>query len=160
MAKSEKRMLKRLKKACSSSCHLKWSKVFGNDQPVRLEVCAGGGEWAFAQARMHPRVNWIASEIRGDRIHQNVSRLRGHNVANLAVLGGDAAIALRHHTSRKAFDAVYVNYPEPPSDHTDEEAYLLNEPFFYDVHAVLKPGGHGLFIVTETFLDNGRGRAS
>ena len=150
-AKSERRVLKAIKRACSAACHVRWAKIFGNGMPIRLEVCAGAGEWAFAQARAHPDVNWVASELRGDRIHQNVARLRAARdaPANLAILGGDAAIALRHHTRRASLDAVYVNYPEPPSDHTDEGAYLLNEPFFRDVHAALTPGGHGLVIVTD-----------
>ena len=40
----------------------------------------------FAQARAQPGANWVASEIRGDRIHQNCSRLRAAPAPNLAIL--------------------------------------------------------------------------
>ena len=55
----------------------------------------------------------VASELRGDRIHHIVSRMRALDAPpNLAVLGGDARIALRHHTRRKSLHALYVNFPE------------------------------------------------
>ena len=68
---------------------------------------------------------------------------------NLGVLGGDAAQALAHHTRPRSFDAIYVNFPEPPSDHTDAEDYLLNEAFFARAHEALVPGGRGLIIVSD-----------
>ena len=68
---------------------------------------------------------------------------------NLAVLGGDASLALRHHTRPNSFDAIYVNFPEPPSDHSNADDYLLNRAFFVDAHAALQPGGLGLIIVSD-----------
>ena len=58
-------------------------------------------------------------------------------------------VALRHHTRRKTLDAIYVNYPEPPPDHGNPDEYLLTERFFRDAHAALRPGGNGLFVVSD-----------
>ena len=149
VAKSEKRMIKRCKRACNAACHIRWPAVFGNSAPTCIEVCAGGGEWAFAHAAAAPSVNWVAAEIRGDRVHQIFDRMRTSGLTNVACLGGDAALALRHHTRPNAFDAVFVTFPEPPADHGDVDAYLLNAAFFRDAFAALTPGGRGLLIVTD-----------
>ena len=101
----EKRLITHAKKACNSKCEVRWDSIFGNAQPIVLEVCAGDGEWALGQAARQPEINWIASELRGDRIHQIASRLRALDAPNLALLGGDAALALAHHTRKHSFDA-------------------------------------------------------
>ena len=151
--KSEKRVVKRLKRACSAKSRISWRKIFGNNLPVRLEVCAGAGDWAIGQAKAHAgAANVVASEIRGDRIHQIVTRMRtagDDGLPNLAVLGGDASLALRRHTRPRCFDAIYVNFPEPPSDHSNADDYLLNRAFFVDAFAALQPGGLGLIIVSD-----------
>ena len=149
VAESEARMIKRMKKACNAQCHIRWPIVFGNDAPTCLEICAGGGEWAYGQASTYPDVNWVASEIRGDRIGQIFDRMRTSRLTNLACLGGDAAVALKHHTRPNAFDAIWVTFPEPPADHSDPDTYLLNGAFFRDAFAALSPAGRGLFIVTD-----------
>ena len=112
-------------------------------------MCAGDGEWALSQAQAHPEMNWVANEVRGDRIHQIASRMRSGVAPNLALLGADAALALAHHTRRKSFEAIYVNFPEPPPDHGNADEYLLNADFLTRAHSALRPGGLGLFIVSD-----------
>ena len=141
---SEGKMIKRAKRACNASCHVRWPRVFGNQAPICLEICAGGGEWASAQAGRSPEMNWVASELRGDRIHQIFDRMRSGALPNLACLGGDAALALRHHTAPATFDTIWVNFPEPPADHSDRDAYLLNAAFFRDAYRTLTPGGSAI----------------
>jgi len=145
----EKRLITHAKKACNSKCEVRWDSIFGNAQPIVLEVCAGDGEWALGQAARQPEINWIASELRGDRIHQIASRLRALDAPNLALLGGDAALALAHHTRKHSFDAIYVNFPEPPSDHGNADEYLINAAFLTNCHRALRPDGHGLLIVSD-----------
>jgi pentatricopeptide repeat protein len=149
VAKSEARLLKRAKRACNAACHVRWGVVFGNERRVVLEVCSGDGEWAVSQAKAQPQTNWIACECRGDRIHQIASRMRGLAVPNLALLGADAALALRHHTRPKSYDAIYVNFPEPPPEHGNAEDYLLNAEFLTHAHKALRPHGGALYVVSD-----------
>ena len=149
VAKSEARLIKRFKKCCNASCELRWNGIFGNDQPITLEICAGDGEWSCDQASAHPECNFIACELRGDRIHQITSRLRALELPNLAVLGADAALALKHHARPKCYDSIFVTYPEPPSDHGNADDYLLNASFLKAAHRALRPGGYGLVVVSD-----------
>ena len=71
------------------------------------------------------------------------------NLPNLALLGADAALALAHHTRRRSFEAIYVNFPEPPPDHGNVDEYLLNADFLTRAHSALRPDGLGLFIVSD-----------
>ena len=75
--------------------------------------------------------------------------MRTSELPNLACLGGDAALALRHHTRPAALDTLFVTFPEPPADHGAPEDYLLNRRFFADAFAALAPGGRGLYVVSD-----------
>ncbi len=73
---------------------LSLSSIFGNNNPVKLEVCSGSGDWIVEKAVEHPDTNWVcllscvtywkvALEIRTERVFHIWSRaiLRGvHNV--------------------------------------------------------------------------------
>ena len=111
----------RARRVCNAACQLRWQSIFGNEQPVALEVGAGDGGWALAQARAAPAWNWVACELRGNRIHQMVARLRAVRAPNLAVLGADAAIALREHTHPRTFAAIYGAAEALYPQHTQSE---------------------------------------
>ena len=170
VAKSERRVLKRAKRAVNSKCQVRWATdIFGGGaggggaaRPIHLEIGSGSGEWVAAQARTAPHVNWVASELRGDRIHQIFDRLRTESLPNLAVLGGDAALALRHHVRPRSFSSIWVTFPEPPADHDDGTGYLLGAPFLRDALLALVADGRLLIIsdnlelldrVAHTLLD-------
>jgi pentatricopeptide repeat protein len=96
-------------------------------KPLKLEVGAGGGEWAVAQAAADKgKANWAALELRCDRAHQIFSKqLFAHTTAfrggasspdssNLCVVAGDALKILRSNVGSDTVSAVFVNHPEPP----------------------------------------------
>ena len=58
----------------------KWRALFGNDNPIHLEIGCGKGRFAIGMAEQHPDVNFIAAELREvfapgevDRIYLNFS---------------------------------------------------------------------------------------
>mgnify|MGYP000582205494 FL=1 len=40
----------------------KWRALFGNDNPLHLEIGCGKGRFAIGMAELHPDVNFIAVE--------------------------------------------------------------------------------------------------
>ena len=66
-------------------------KVFGNELPCKLEVCSGTGEWVMEQARADAgRANWVAVEVRYDRVYQTLLRsLMANTTAKPPVKGID-----------------------------------------------------------------------
>ena len=81
----------KIRKMLSPKGFLVFRNLFGNTLPVKLEICSGAGEWAIAQAKAdQDAANWMALELRIDRVHQIFTRMIFHDVQNLAVLGGDA----------------------------------------------------------------------
>lgn len=57
---------------------------------VRLEICAGAGDWVLSKCEQQPEILWLALEIRYDRAHEIWRKLKLKGVSNLAILVGDA----------------------------------------------------------------------
>ena len=87
--------------------------------PTKLEIGAGAGEWAVAQASADVgRANWLALELRCDRAYQIFCRqlysCSNHKSNNLAVVAGDAYRVLGNHIASNSTQAIFINHPEPP----------------------------------------------
>ncbi|KAJ1639972.1 hypothetical protein T492DRAFT_1139101 [Pavlovales sp. CCMP2436] len=123
----------------------------GTDLPLCVEVCSGNGDWAVAQAAATlGSFNWLAAELRYDRVWQILSRVLTGKVANLALVGGNAHALLGRHLRPGSVSHVFVNFPEPPHHSGDANAEsaveLLSPAFFKSAHAALAPilkGGEG-----------------
>jgi tRNA (guanine-N(7)-)-methyltransferase len=126
---------------------LDFQELFGNSNPVRLEVCSGHGDWLVSRASENPDVNWIALEMRPDRVHLIWSKMVLAGLTNVAILGGSALEMLTWHVPNASLDQVYVNFPDPPVWH-GSPMRLVDEPFLTAVHRALQPG-HDLILVTD-----------
>ena len=122
---------------------------------MKLEICAGNGDWAVAQAKADPGSDWVALELRHDRVYSIFSRAVLEGASNLCAMGGDAARVVRRNLRAGSVSHVFVNFPEPPhhsgNEAADNRHHLLTPSFFKRVHAALEPGG-GLTL----FSDNHR----
>ena len=127
----------------------------GGSRAVKLEICAGNGDWAVAQAKADPDSDWVALELRHDRVYSIFSRAVLEGASNLCAMGGDAARVVRRNLRAGSVSHVFVNFPEPPhhsgNEAADNRHHLLTPSFFKRVHAALEPGG-GLTL----FSDNHR----
>lgn len=118
-----------LRRCFSADGCLDFSQVFGAGAEVKLEVGAGAGEWACAQARQDPRGCWATLELRCDRVYETFTKAAYHGLRNLCVLGGNALDVLPARIPAASVAHLFVNYPEPPqqsgSDCTSQSKHLL-----------------------------------
>ncbi|KAF0716270.1 Aste57867_2930 [Aphanomyces stellatus] len=134
---------------------LRMRKVFGTKEtPLKVEICSGAGEWIVAQAAADAAAaRWVAMEIRHDRVCQIFAQAVLERVRNLAIVAGDAAVALQRHLAPGLADFVFVNQPEPPQQTgtaaaTTQAKHLLTPAFLADCVRFLKLDGR-LTIVTD-----------
>lgn len=126
-----------------------------SELPLKLELCAGSGEWAAAQAAgdasRKKGANWVALELRTDRVHDCFTHAVFGRLENLAVIGGDAAAILESHMPRCAH-SIYINHPEPPERtggvDDSEGHHLLTSKFFTVMKQVLLSTGQ-ITLVTD-----------
>ena len=65
----------------------KWAQeVFGNDNPIVLELGCGKGEYTIAQARRSPDCNYIGVDIKGQRVWRGAKTINEEDIRNVAFL--------------------------------------------------------------------------
>ena len=118
-----------------------WQELFGNDHPVHIEYCSGNGEWILERAKAHPEVNWVAVEIRFDRVRKIHSKRTNEKVTNLFIVCGEAQVFTREYLHSNSVEMMYVNFPDPWPKDRHAKHRLIQAPFMNDVLTVMKPGG-------------------
>ena len=53
----------------------KWYELFGNKNPIHLELGMGRGDFIINMAKSHPNVNFIGLEISDDQLVKAVQKL-------------------------------------------------------------------------------------
>ncbi|CAE7513255.1 trmB [Symbiodinium natans] len=114
--------------------------------PMKMEICSGNGDWVIAQAKADEGLaNWMALELRHDRVHQIFSRMVFRKACNLCLLRGDAGRVVPAHVQPESMSHVFINFPEPPHFSGDETAEskseLLTGSFFSQLHTILQQDG-------------------
>lgn len=102
-----------------------WSRVFGNEYPVRVEIGMGKGQFLLECARCNPQVNWIGVERYSSvllRATEKVDRLlrdeleANANLMNIRFLCADAR-GLGAVFAPGEIDRLYLNFSDPwPKD--------------------------------------------
>lgn len=87
---------------------IKFKKIFGNKNPVYLEICSGSGDWINEKASQNPDINWISLEMRFDRNYQIFSKMCFKKIDNLLIVGGEALGTLENFFKRKSIDKVSI----------------------------------------------------
>ena len=65
----------------------KWAQeVFGNENPIVLELGCGKGEYTIAQARRNPNSNYIGVDIKGQRVWRGAKTINEEDIRNVAFL--------------------------------------------------------------------------
>ena len=131
-----------------------FSEKRSSNLPIKMEICAGNGEWVVAQAMEdREKANWVAIELRADRAYKIYSRaVLERCVSNMAILCGEAESILAR-VENSSVSQIFINHPEPPErsgEHKGEGKHLLTLTFFHSLRRVLRPKVESLVtIVTD-----------
>ena len=97
---------------------------------LNIELGSGFGEWAVHQAKSNPASDYIAVEMRSDRVGQMFSKayLNGKSkrpLSNLCCVGAECGSFLRSRVKRGSVANIFVNHPEPPTQTLGANSALL-----------------------------------
>lgn len=93
-----------------------WQVVFGNDNPIRVEIGMGKGRFIYTMAKQHPEINYVGIEKYSSVLIRAVQKMEEEPLPNLLFLRMDAE------DITSAFDPgevnrIYLNFSDPwPKD--------------------------------------------
>lgn len=129
----------------------KWNEVFGNNNPIHLELGMGRGDFIINMAASNPRVNFIGLEISEDQLVKAVQKLNNKQLPNLKLICADAR-AIDTFFGRE-INTIYLTFSEPwPKAHDEKKRFthesylrLYDKIFKKDKHIIMKTDNKGLF---------------
>lgn len=137
----------------------KWSDLFGNDNPIHVEVGMGKGDFIYNMALKYPDINFVGIEKYSGVIARAIKKYP-KKLDNLRIINVDAN--LLDEIFDKEIDVIYLNFSDPWPKKRHASRRLTSEVFLrvYDKLfkskkvIVMKTDNLGLFASSLVSLSN------
>lgn len=131
---------KNMKRAALIPEYIAFDRVFGNDNPLCLEIGCGKGKFVAETAALNKDVNYIAVEKISNVLIEALERVKDENLKNVYFLNC-AAEVLEKYIKAGSVEKIYLNFSNP----LPKEGYKkqrLTHPRFLEIYKkLLKPDG-------------------
>lgn len=112
--------------------------VFGNNNPIILELGCGKGEYAVGLGRQFPDQNFIGVDLKGNRIYIGAKEALEHKLDNVAFLRTRIDFILDYFEEGE-IDEIWLTFSDPQPQKSRKR---LSSPIFTARYKkILKPGG-------------------
>jgi len=125
--------------------------IFGNNQPLALEIGCGTGHFVLERAHKQPETNFLAIDIYNKGCLKTCKKIDEAGVQNVRVMRVEARWLLDKGLQPESLSAVYINCPDPWPKKRHWSRRLVNREFLLNLAQHLKPGGDFFF---STDFDN------
>ncbi len=97
-------------------CKGRWREIFGNGNPVRVEIGMGKGRFIMELARMNPDVNYVGIEKYSSVLFRGIQKMEAEPLPNLFFIRMEAE-EITEVFGREEVDRIYLNFSDPwPKD--------------------------------------------
>ena len=130
------------------AARLDWRDVYGNDNPVEIEVGSGKGLFLVNSGRANPETNYLGIEIVHKYQFSIANRLAKRRLTNVRIAYADARWILRDWVADASVQSVHLYFPDPWWKLKHRKRRMFTEEFAKQSFRILCPGG-SLFVVTD-----------
>ena len=132
---------KNMKRAALTPEYVPFNDIFGNNNPVYLEIGCGKGKFVCEMAKMLPDINFVAVEKISNVLIEALERAKSEKIKNVYFLNCAAEVLLKYFP-QGSVERIYLNFSNP----LPKEGYKkqrLTHPRFLSIYAELvKMGGY------------------
>ena len=115
-------------------------ELFGNSNPVRLEVGCGNGGFVAEKAKREPNFNYVAVELCSNVCLTAMERIREEGIQNVRFLNIPAEI-LECYLSEGSIERIYLNFSTPLPEKSREKQRLTAPRFLNIYKKLLRENG-------------------
>jgi tRNA (guanine-N7-)-methyltransferase len=127
---------------------INWAELFGNSNPVEMEIGMGKGTFLVEQARAHPETNFFGIEYARWFWRYASDRLRRNGCANARTVRAEASYFLHEFVTDASISVLHIYFPDPWPKKRHHKRRLIQAPFMREIVRVLAPRGR-LQVVTD-----------
>ena len=128
------------RKAEENPAYYDLAEIFGNNNPLHLEIGCGKGQFIAELAKRNPDINYIAIEVCDDVAVLACERVKEANLTNVRFMVCGAEYILKYF-EKSTIDRIYLNFscPYPKARYAK---HRLTSPIFLPMYKkLLKNGG-------------------
>ncbi len=118
--------------------------IFGNDNPVHLEIGCGKGRFITGLSKLNPKVNYIAIEKSMDVIIMAMEKIKNEGIGNVRFFAGDVDV-LRDKDFKGEVERIYINFCDPWKKSNQAKRRLTHKNYLSLYEKLLKKGGEVFF---------------
>lgn len=130
---------KNFKVAVESKSYFDYKEIFGNDNPVHMEIGCGKGQFICEIAKRNPDINYIAVEKAANVIVLAAEKLKEAGVKNVMLVKG-AAEYLPCYIPDGSIERLYLNFSCPFPKNKYANHRLTNKTFLAIYEMMLADG--------------------
>lgn len=124
-----------------SECAGKWRELFGNDQPVHIEIGTGKGRFLMELAALHPKINYVGIEKYSSVLLRAIQKMEENPLPNVRFIRMEAEHILRCF-GKGEVERIYLNFSDPWPKERHAKRRLVSREFLDRYRVLLKQGGH------------------
>lgn len=121
-------------------------QLFGNDQPVIVEIGSGKGRFLLSTAAERPDLNLIGIE-KSLHYHRVIhDRMIRRGLTNIRLINHDAYLVLRDMLPEASVHEIHVYFPDPWPRKREQKRRIIRPQVLSEMRRVLVPGGLGVYV--------------
>ncbi|MDL2301387.1 tRNA (guanosine(46)-N7)-methyltransferase TrmB [Lachnospiraceae bacterium OttesenSCG-928-D06] len=118
----------------------KWSEVFNNQNPIRLEIGMGKGRFLYTLAERFKEINYIGIEKYSSVLYRGIQKMEEAPLPNLRFICMDAE-DITNIFAKGEIDCIYLNFSDPWPKDRHAKRRLPSKEFLNRYDEILKRDG-------------------
>ena len=118
----------------------KWRDLFGNNNPICLELGMGRGSFIIGMAKSHPNINYIGLELDKNQTATAIKNIGDNKINNLKMICADANDIVEFFG--KEIDTIYLTFSEPWPKKQDEKKRFTSFNYLKLYDRIFKKNKH------------------
>lgn len=90
----------------------KWKEIFGNENPIVLELACGKGDYTIGLAKLFPDKNFVGIDIKGNRLWRGAKTAVEENLNNVRFLRIQIDFIEKYFEENEVSE-IWITFPDP-----------------------------------------------
>ncbi|MDA1182319.1 MAG: tRNA (guanosine(46)-N7)-methyltransferase TrmB [Bacteroidetes bacterium] len=125
-----------------------WASLFGNTNPIVLELACGKGDYSLGLARMNPHINYIGIDIKGNRLWRGAKTALEEKLSNVAFLRISIDTITSYFAPNEVSE-IWITFPDPQPQ---KEKKRLSSFRFLNLYRQIAPPTAFVHLKTDSTL--------
>ena len=125
---------------------LDFAAVFGNRNPVVLEIGSGKGRFLISSATERPDANFVGIEKSLHYYRVIRERLEKRNLANARIMNHDAFPIMQKMIPDASVAEVHIYFPDPWPRPREQKRRIIRPEVLMEIGRILEPKGTGIYV--------------